>query len=110
MTVRLRVLDDGAWISVNDQREVSVSELWRVAATDFCSCDLVDFVVENFQTVGVNGQTVEVVVYGQCIACGATGEIEWLPVGRVIEDEFTVFDQSAVRRTWESRKPETNSG
>ena len=110
MTVRLRVLDDGAWISVNDQREVSVSELWRVAATDFCSCDLVDFVVENFQTVGVNGQTVEVVVYGQCIACGATGEIEWLPIGRVIEDEFTVFDQSAVRRTWESRKPEINSG
>ncbi|ERG96115.1 MAG: hypothetical protein J07HQW2_02584 [Haloquadratum walsbyi J07HQW2] len=110
VTVRLRVLDDGAWISVNDQRKVSVSELWRVSAADFCSCELVDFVVENFQAVSVNGRTIEVIVYGQCIACGATGETEWLPVGRIIDGEFTVFDQSAVRHTYESGNPEINSG
>ncbi|ERH01778.1 MAG: hypothetical protein J07HN6_01336, partial [Halonotius sp. J07HN6] len=30
MSVALRILDDGAWLSVNDQRRVSVSELWRL--------------------------------------------------------------------------------
>ena len=47
MSVSLRVLDDGAWVSVNDAREVSVSELWRLDDPSFCGCELPDFVVEN---------------------------------------------------------------
>ncbi|MFC5136072.1 MULTISPECIES: hypothetical protein [Haloferacaceae] len=98
MTTRLRVLDDGAWISVDDHREVRVSELWRLDAPDFCGCDLADLVVENFQEVGVDGSRVEVRVYGQCIECGASGITGWLPVGRVRADEFVELDRSCVRR------------
>ena len=98
MTTRLRVLDDGAWISVNDSREVRVSELWRLDAPDLCECALADVVVENFQSVGVDGPTVEARVYGQCIACGATGITGWVPIGRVRGGEFVEFDRSAVRR------------
>ena len=98
MTTRLRVLDDGAWISVNDAREVRVSELWRLDAPDLCECALTDLVVENFQSVGVDGSTVEARVYGQCIACGETGITDWVPIGRVREGEFVELDRSAVRR------------
>lgn len=98
MTTRLRVLDDGAWISVDDSREVRVSELWRLDAPGFCACDLVDLVVENFQEVGVDGAGVEARVYGQCIACGATGTTGWVPIGRVRGSEFAEIDRSAVRR------------
>lgn len=75
-----------------------MSELWRLEAPDFCGCDLVDLVVENFQAVGVDGSTVEARVYGQCIACGAAGATEWLPIGRVRDGEFDEFDRSAIRR------------
>ncbi|GAB7008510.1 hypothetical protein [Halorubrum trueperi] len=98
MTIRLRVLDDGAWISVNDSREVRVSELWRLDAPDFCGCELVDLLVENFQTVGVDEGAIEARVYGQCIACGTTGETGWISVGRVRGGEFAEIDRSAVRR------------
>lgn len=97
MTTRLRVLDDGAWISVNDSRKVRVSELWRLDAPDFCGCELVDLLVENFQTVGVDGEAIEARVYGQCIACGATGETGWISVGRVHGGEFDEIDRSAIR-------------
>lgn len=97
MTTRLRVLDDGAWISVNDSREVRVSELWRLDAPGFCDCALADLVVENFQSVGVDGSTVEARVYGQCIACGATGNTDWIPVGRIDGGEFAELDRFAVR-------------
>ncbi|WP_198530050.1 hypothetical protein [Halorubrum aethiopicum] len=99
MTTRLRVLDDGAWISVDDHREIRVSELWRLDAPGFCGCDLADLVVENFQEVGVDGSRVETRVYGQCIECGETGVTDWLPVGRVRGGEFVEFDRSCVRRT-----------
>lgn len=98
VTTRLRVLDDGAWISVNDAREVRVSELWRLDAPEFCGCVLADIVVESFQAVGVDGRTVETRVYGQCIACGSTGITGWLPVGRIRDDEFAAFSRSCVRR------------
>ncbi|MDB2260736.1 hypothetical protein PN419_03045 [Halorubrum ezzemoulense] len=98
MTTRLRVLDDGAWISVNDSREVRVSELWRLDAPDLCECALADLAVENFQSVGVDGSTVDAKVYGQCVACGATEITAWVPIGRVHGDEFAEFDRSAVRR------------
>ncbi|MFD1571997.1 hypothetical protein [Halorubrum laminariae] len=105
MTTRLRVLDDGAWISVDNYREVRVSELWRLDSDEFCACDLTDLIVENFQTVGVDGSTVEVRVYGQCIACGASGTTGWIPVGRILDGSFTEIDRSVVRHP----RPETNS-
>jgi len=97
VTTRLRVLDDGAWISVDDSREVPVSELWRLNAPDFCQCTLADMVVENFQSVGVDGPTVEVRCYGQCIACGETGITDWIPVGRIDGGEFLELARTAVR-------------
>jgi hypothetical protein len=97
MTTRLRVLDDGAWISIDDSREVRVSELWRLNAPDFCQCALADLVVENFQSVGVDGSTVEARVHGQCIACGGAGVTGWIPVGRVHGGEFTELARAAVR-------------
>ncbi|SDN01679.1 hypothetical protein SAMN04487949_3178 [Halogranum gelatinilyticum] len=96
MSVALRILDDGAWISVNDHREVSVSELWRFPDPEFCGCELPDMVVENFQEVGVDGRTVEVRVYGQCIACGGKDVTEWLPVGRIVDGEFRDIDRESV--------------
>lgn len=76
-----------------------MSELWRLDAPGFCSCDLADLVVENFQEVGVDGSRVEARVYGQCIACGGAGITDWLPVGRVRGGEFVELDRSCVRRT-----------
>lgn len=96
MAVALRILDDGAWISVNDHREVSVSELWRFVDPTFCACTLPDMVVENFIEVGVDGRTVEVRVYGQCIACGEKSTTEWLPVGRIVDGEFRDIDRESV--------------
>lgn len=83
MTAALRVLDDGAWLSVADSRVVGVGELWRVP--DFCDCNLADLVVEGFTEVGVDGRTVEVRAYGTCIRCNADGGTDWLPVGRLVD-------------------------
>lgn len=96
MSVALRILDDGAWISVNDHREVSVSELWRFPDPEFCACELPDMVVENFQQVGVDGRTVKVRVYGQCIACGEKAVTPWLPVGRILDGEFHDIDRESI--------------
>ncbi|QIB75967.1 hypothetical protein GL213_02215 [Halogeometricum borinquense] len=96
MAVALRILDDGAWISVNDDRKVSVSELWRFPDPDFCGCDLTDMVVEGFVEVGVDGRTVEVRAYGQCIACGAAETTDWTPVGRIVDGTFRHLDRESV--------------
>ena len=96
MTTRLRVLDDGAWLSVDDTRRVSVSELWRLDAPEFCECDLADLVVENFLAVGVDGRTVTARVYGQCIVCGTKSTVEWVPVGRILDGEFVDIDREGV--------------
>ncbi|SEL21946.1 hypothetical protein [Haloferax larsenii] len=96
MSVSLRVLDDGAWVSVNDSRQVSVSELWRLDAPEFCSCTVPDFVVENFQSVGVDGRTITATVYGQCIQCGETGVPGWIPVGRLKNGEYVDLDRENV--------------
>ncbi|WP_129112634.1 hypothetical protein [Halegenticoccus tardaugens] len=93
MSVALRTLDDGAWISVNDTREVSVSELWRFTDPTFCACRLPDVVVEGFLETGVDGRTVEVRAYGQCIACGTKNTTGWLPVGRILDGEFRDLDR-----------------
>jgi hypothetical protein len=96
MSVALRILDDGAWVSVNDERRVSVSELWRFHDPEFCRCTLPDLVVENFQQVGVDGRTVETRVYGQCIACGESGVTPWLPVGRIVDGAYRDIDRESV--------------
>jgi len=97
VTTRLRVLDDGAWISVDDARAVRVGELWRLDSPDFCACAPTDLVVQNFQDVGVDGRTVETRIYGQCIACGETGITGWLPVGAVRDGEFLLVDRASIR-------------
>ncbi|MFC6823904.1 hypothetical protein [Halopelagius fulvigenes] len=96
MTVALRVLDDGAWVSVNDDRKVSVSELWRFVDSDFCRCELPDMVVEGIVEVGVDGRTIEARVYGQCIACGEKGTTGWVPVGKILDGEFVDIDREGV--------------
>ena len=96
MSVALRILDDGAWLSVNDQRRVSVSELWRLDAPDFCDCDLVDFIAEGFTDVSADGRDVAVTTYGKCIACGASGVPGKLPVGRIAEGSYEGYDRQNV--------------
>ena len=91
MTTAVHQLDDGAWISVNDTREVNVSNLWLLAESDVCDCELTDFLAEGFVDVGVNHPNVEARVAGQCITCGASGVTDWLSVGRVIDPENGEF-------------------
>jgi hypothetical protein len=110
VSVSLRILDDGAWVSVNDSRAVSVSELWRLSDAGFCACDLPDLVVEGFVETGVDGRTVEARVYGQCIACGHDGTTGWVPVGRVLGGEFRHLDRESVLRPAGRREPATVSG
>jgi hypothetical protein len=109
MTTRLRILDDGAWLSVDDTRRVSVSELWRLDAPGFCECDLADMVVENFLETGVDGRTVQVRVYGQCIVCGTKSTTGWIPVGRLVDGEFADLDREGVLRVTDDKEAATSS-
>ena len=109
MTTRLRILDDGAWLSVDDTRRVSVSELWRLDAPGFCECDLADMVVENFLETGVDGRTVQVRVHGQCIVCGTKSTTGWIPVGRLVDGEFADLDREGVLRVTDDKEAATNS-
>lgn len=95
MVVSLRILDDGAWVSVDDERRVSVSELWPVASA--CECALGDFLVEGFTDVAVDGRTVSVDAYGTCVRCGASSTVGPLPVGRVVDGSFHPLATGAVR-------------
>ncbi|MEA1931113.1 MAG: hypothetical protein U9O06_06155 [Euryarchaeota archaeon] len=105
MSVALRILDDGAWLSVNDQRRVSVSELWRLDAPGFCDCDLVDFIAEGFTGVSADGHQVAVTTYGKCIACGESGVPGKLPVGHIRQGEYKGYDrQNIVLRPIERRQ------
>jgi hypothetical protein len=78
-------LDDGAWISVNDSREVNVSDLWRLVDHDICECRTADFLAEGFVEVGVAMGDVQARIAGQCITCGTSGVTGWLTVGRVVD-------------------------
>jgi len=93
MSVALRILDDGAWLSVNDQRRVSVSELWRLDDPDFCECDLVDFIAEGFTDVSADSSSVAVTTYGKCIACGQSGVPGKIPVGHIRQGEYKGYDR-----------------
>jgi len=96
VSVALRILDDGAWLSVNDKRRVSVSELWRLDAPEFCECDLVDFIAEGFTAVSADGRDVAVTTYGQCIACGESGVPGKLPVGQIRSGEYRGYDRENI--------------
>jgi hypothetical protein len=99
VTIDIHQLDDGAWISVNDSREINVSDLWLLADSDFCGCVTVDFLAEGFVDVGVDFPDVEARIAGRCIRCGTEGVTDWLAVGRVIgasSREFRRVDPGGV--------------
>jgi hypothetical protein len=86
VTTDVHQLDDGAWVSVNDSREVNVSDLWRLARHDVCDCRCADFLAEGFVEVGADGANVQGRIAGQCIQCGESGVTDWLTLGRVDPD------------------------
>jgi hypothetical protein len=102
MATRLRLLDDAAWVSVNDAREVGTSEVWPVADS-FCSCALAWLVVEAYTDVGADGRRVEARAHGHCVSCGEAGTTSWLPVGKVTDGEFEPV--RGVRRSRRSSPP-----
>jgi len=91
MPTDVHQLDDGAWISVNDSREINVSDLWLLARQEFCSCEMADFLTEGVAEVGVDYPDVEARFAGRCINCGETGVTDWLAVGRVIDPDDGEF-------------------
>lgn len=88
MSVAVRLLDDGAWLSVNDERRVAVGELWQLADPTICDCDPADFTVEGFTDCHVVGRTITVTCYGTCILCGTADTTRGVPVGRVVRGKF----------------------
>lgn len=91
MTTDVHQLDDGAWISVNDSRQVNVSDLWRLVDHDICDCQTADFLAEGFVEVGVDHPDIQARIAGQCIVCGAEGVTDWLTVGRVVDPDDGEF-------------------
>jgi hypothetical protein len=100
MSTAVRILDDGAWISVDDERVVAVSELWQLAEHDVCRCQTADFLVEGFIDVHAAGTSVFVRAAGQCVACGESAVSGWLPVGRIVgpDRRFASLATRDVRR------------
>jgi hypothetical protein len=99
MVTDVHQLDDGAWISVNDTREVNVSDLWRLVGHDICACETADFLAEGFVEVGVDHPSIQARIAGQCIRCGASGVTGWLTIGRVVDPdngEFYGVDPNSV--------------
>ncbi|WP_255151470.1 hypothetical protein [Halorarius halobius] len=82
MVTSVHQLDDGAWVSVNDSREVNVSDLWLLARSGVCDCEPTDFLAEGFVAVSVDCGVVEGRIAGRCIACGTSGVTDWLELGR----------------------------
>lgn len=93
VAIPVRLLDDGAWLSVNDERRVAVGELWRVSDPSFCDCHPTEFAVEGFTDCGVAGRTVTVTTYGTCIRCGTADTTSGVPVGRVRRGTFHGTDR-----------------
>jgi len=98
MTTDVHQLDDGAWISVDDARRISVSDLWLLARHGVCDCEPADFLAEGFVEVGVDGREVQARVAGQCIRCGTEGVTGWLTVGRVTDPVAGDVPASPARR------------
>lgn len=94
MAVSLRVLDDGAWISVDDERRVSTSEVWPLHTTGDCDCETSYFLLEAFYHVRLDAtdHVVTAGVVGQCIDCGRELSFDRFPVGRLVDGAFHQFD------------------
>lgn len=97
MPIALRTLDDGAWISVNDSRQVSVSDVWTLSRGVFCDCEPAYVLLEGFFDADVDGRVVVTGAVGQCLECGTRDTIERLPVGRMVEGEFQPYDPERVQ-------------
>jgi len=97
MAVRVRTLDDGAWISVNDSRVVGVSDIWPLAVTDFCDCPTAQVLLEAFYDVGVADGWIVAGAVGQCIDCGTSGSIEHLAIGRIVDGTFRPVEPDRVQ-------------
>ncbi|MFC7057110.1 hypothetical protein [Halovenus salina] len=82
MVTAIHQLDDGAWLSVNDERQVTVSNLWLLANHDVCRCQPADFLAEGFVEIGVDTGRVEGRIAGRCIRCGTSDVTGWLEFGR----------------------------
>ena len=100
MATAIHQLDDGAWVSVNDERVMSVSDLWRLVDHEFCTCEVADVLAEGFVDVGVRPPAVTVRFAGQCIVCGAEGVTGWIPIGRADPETgaFRPVDTGTVHR------------
>ncbi|WP_323677879.1 hypothetical protein [Halorubellus sp. PRR65] len=97
MVTELRVLDDGAWVSVDNERRVPTSDIWRFAVTEFCSCTTAFVLLEAFTRVGVAGREVTVDGVGRCVDCGEKHAFSGLGVGRVLDGSFRPYPPDAVR-------------
>jgi len=97
MTTELRVLDDGAWISVDNRRRVTTTDIWPFVATEFCSCATAFVLLEAFTSVGVDGREVVVDGVGRCVDCGEKRTFDGLGVGRVLDGEFRAYPPGDVR-------------
>lgn len=98
MVTSVHQLDAGAWVSVNDSRQVNVSNLWLLSRSEFCDCELTDFLAEGFVEVSVDCGVVDARIAGQCISCGASGVTDWLELGRADPEtgEFRAVDPESV--------------
>ncbi|WP_323171895.1 hypothetical protein [Natrialba sp. PRR66] len=99
MAIALRTLDDGAWISVNDSREVGVSDIWALPTREFCSCETPHVLLEAFSAVHVSDHRVLADAVGMCIECGTRDSIDSLPVGRIVDGEFKPYEPAGVHST-----------
>ncbi|MEF8841826.1 MAG: hypothetical protein V5A62_09415 [Haloarculaceae archaeon] len=95
MVTSVHQLDDGAWLSVDDSREVNVGNLWPVVG-EFCGCPVTDLLAEGFVEVSVDGRSVDARVAGQCIACGTSGVTDWLELGRLVDGRFRPVDPTSA--------------
>jgi hypothetical protein len=102
MDVSVRVLDDGAWISIGGSREVGVSEIWRLDEHELCGCETADVLLEGFFDARMRGDGVEARPVGRCIACGTQGSLGWLTVGHLDGGEFEAVDPGASHRVTRS--------
>lgn len=108
----VRRLDRGAWLSVDGNRELGIRDLWPLARSDFCDCQVTDFLAEGFVEIGVDPPNVEARVAGRCIDCGTQGTTDWLTLGRVVDPkrgEFFGVDPDSIhvpeRRTRLAKPP-----
>ncbi|QLK26580.1 hypothetical protein HYG81_02900 [Natrinema zhouii] len=97
MTIAVRTLDDAAWISVNDSRQVSVSDVWTLSRGVFCDCEPAYVLLKAFVDVGVDGPIVVADAIGQCLDCGTRDSIDRLPVGRIVDGDFRPYDPEGVQ-------------